>query len=561
MCRSANDSAGPRRCKCDNDDRRRDRQNLAYSVKTEEAKLAAEERQNTIGDGITTEERNVALSIIHKIITDKDTYVSTVSKIREEKEKFDSDRAWILNGREDTPENYALGLDERAATIQAVGEIVSARSAFIHGINLDAERERREQEIAKLTAQQEKLMEINTVSSRYFIDTCEKHGVKTSYKTFGQEDEIAEEHFTAEELARYEELQKESLASIHEQSEVRRQMRALREGEDEEAQRIMAEVSAANKKAVAEARSVGGVPVIFDPKLRKDKDAIITQVNRQIGGTFPDDWIQKSNDLGPLEIRRTQNRAHYRMGNAELNLYNYSSQEEPIEGDARYEGWRKKLDEDGNFTGKWEGPLRDVMPINGFAMSKYRKKFHEDGSPKGEGWRKGMITVRSGGLTGTRTLKEFWVRDNPTDAKKIQQAKDGIGSVNLVTSYSEEEQDSIIVHEFAHRVEDSNPIVGQFEQHWIAKRTTNEDGTRQPLKTYISTAGPTTRIMNGEKVRTDDFVESYVGKEYKSGRFHELLSMGSEALFNGQYGGFEGIGHVKSDRDSKSYILGMYSIL
>lgn len=111
-------------------------------------------------------------------------------------------------------------------------------------------------------------------------------------------------------------------------------------------------------------------------------------------------------------------------------------------------------------------------------------------------------------------------------------------------------------HELIHRCENVNPTLPLMEHRFLVRRTTNEDGTRESLQKY-------TPNNNTEKVRSDDFIDRYVGKDYGTRRFHEVMSVGSEAAFHGTVGGFGKVPDAsrapgRRDDDHHAFVLGAY---
>lgn len=112
-------------------------------------------------------------------------------------------------------------------------------------------------------------------------------------------------------------------------------------------------------------------------------------------------------------------------------------------------------------------------------------------------------------------------------------------------------------HELLHRCEDTNPSISSMERQFLTRRTTNADGERDKLQPYMS-------HTRGEHVRPDDFIDRYVGKDYGSDKFHEVMTVGGEAAFHGSHGGFGKTPDPMSraperrDDDHHSFVLGTY---
>jgi hypothetical protein len=102
---------------------------------------------------------------------------------------------------------------------------------------------------------------------------------------------------------------------------------------------------------------------------------------------------------------------------------------------------------------------------------------------------------------------------------------------------------SVPAHEFAHRMEYLIPEIRRLEKEFYDRRTKGypliEINTIKEFRTY----------PRGEKTRIDKFNHPYMGKDY-NGHAYELLSMGIEKLFYGEY-------NNKSDKDFDFFIIGL----
>lgn len=73
----------------------------------------------------------------------------------------------------------------------------------------------------------------------------------------------------------------------------------------------------------------------------------------------------------------------------------------------------------------------------------------------------------------------------------------------------------IAIHEMAHRMEDAVPRIRRLEQRYYQRQTAGDEGF----------------VRDGGLVRLDDFPTWYVGKEYPSIGFYEILSMGVQSIY------------------------------
>lgn len=179
------------------------------------------------------------------------------------------------------------------------------------------------------------------------------------------------------------------------------------------------------------------------------------------------------------------------------------------------------LDEDGNFRLKGRA-------ASGWAQHTYTDS---DGEEKTV-WRKPATT--------TRTNREYGIAE-----LTIPKGEGRKGGPNTTAT-----------HELIHRCEDTNEAIPKMEAAFLVRRTTNADGEREPLQRYH-------RDAPRERVRPDNFIDRYVGKEY-GGSFHEVMSVGAEASFHGSHGGFGKLSDPASrtperkDDDHHSFVLGTY---
>jgi hypothetical protein len=103
-------------------------------------------------------------------------------------------------------------------------------------------------------------------------------------------------------------------------------------------------------------------------------------------------------------------------------------------------------------------------------------------------------------------------------------------------------------HELTHRLEHANPQLARLEEAFIGRRCTDTDGNRTPLVPL--------RTGRNEWARDGGFVDPYVGKVYPSPGFWEVLSTGTESVYDGAYGGLVGRDGEVPDDDHRAFVLG-----
>jgi len=558
MCRAAKDSADgkPLRCEgCNEPQTRRDRQNLANAIKREQNAVSPEETETeeVVSEPETAtvfvaeevqqlelpeEDEAVVTETVTTLLADPDVARELAESLRAARENAENEKAWILGGREDSPENIALGLAERQKEILLVGSVIADRAQEIHGVDIEKEREAWQERIAALRAEYDTAATEAKTAENAFIDY--RLGLTSKYNADYHD---FEEKISPEEAAELERLRLDKNAKQDLQDETRENFRNSQRGYDKETAAVLDRIAEGNRQAIAEVRSVGNVPVEFEEKIRGGGAGEV--FTSAVSEVFPDDWVKKSNERGALSLVRTsdrEGRVHYSPVKDNVSPYIYVSPVKPDERDDRTEGWRERLDENGKPTGQWEGLKRDFLPrepdIRTF------KKFNKDGTPKGSGWKKGNA-VQAGQVI------PIWVRDNETDKKRAASMMDTSAKISVNMNGKLRDVKDDFRHEFSHRIEDSNPHIVTLEESFIASRTTDANGRRDPLTRYEENPR--------EQLRADNFVKPYIGKEYENVQMREVLSMGTESVFGGNHGGLVGIGENRSDLEMRNWILGVYA--
>lgn len=560
MCRSSKDTADgePLRCKkCNEPETRRTRQNLANAVKRDQKALESEETVEivespdlplTVESAVAEEVSQLELSeddesavaeSLTTLLNDPEVVRELAEAVRKERENSENNRAWILGGREDTPENLAIGLAERQKEILLVGSALADRAQEIHRVDIETEQENWRERLTAAREENEKAQNdfraAHVALEAHIGSMCEKYDV--DYDEY-------ESKLNADEAKELKRLVKDKMARIKEQDEARGYYNQVVQGQDDETSSVLDKIAAGNKQAVAEVRTIGEVPVAFQEKIRGAGTAEVFSAT--IASTFPDEWVKNSNELNELEVVRVTNaerRVHYAPSKEHKSPYTYTWPAKPDERDARFTGWQPEIGKDGNPTGKWEGLKRDTLMIE--PTPRTYKKYNVDGTPKGKGWKRGVVVDRG-------QVIPVWVKDNETDAKSVASRSKASASITVDMNRSERERSHNIQHEFAHRVEDSNPHLIALEKGFIASRTTGPDGKRDPLIRH--------GIGKTEYVRADNFVKPYMGRDYQEEHeMTEILSMGTESVFGGKHGGLVGIGENKSDPEMRNWILGVYA--
>lgn len=569
MCRGGKDGV-TRRCEgCNDPETRRNRQNLAYAVNKEKAAAgsstdtAVETKQpTTIAEALAQEAKLTGFEEVDEaelaeamasMLADPKVAKAVSEDLRKDRESAENNKVWLLNGREDTPENLAAGIAERQEQILMVGTVIAERAQAIHGIDVDEARaawsKRLEDAQAEYKEYSKIAMETNEAFHSRRREMVEEKGIRF-YEL--------EDHMTDEERAENSALDAAKRAAARASMEKHLRVQEIMIGKDKETLETLEKISEGNRKAIAEVREMGTVDTEFRNAIRGGGKVGET-FNSVIGETFPSDWVKKSNDLGNLALKRansTSGRAHYKSVSDNTNggaEFRYILKYKPDFRDDRFHDWTERKDENGNPTGVWHGPHRDFLQ----EKSIYNYKKYDGDKPKGAGWKRGKAVGASGNIL------HGWVRDNATDAKHRKAKAENEAEITVYMKQSDQETRRVITHEFAHRVEDSVPHIPLLEEGFLASRTTMENGKREPLRSYKKgSVGSVILKHDGTKeaVREDNFISPYMGKEYTD-NFREVLSMGSEAVFSGSQGGLIGIGKEKTDHQMRNWILGVYATM
>lgn len=122
----------------------------------------------------------------------------------------------------------------------------------------------------------------------------------------------------------------------------------------------------------------------------------------------------------------------------------------------------------------------------------------------------------------------------------------------LAVSGDEDSGVSTAAHEMSHRIERVVPEIAAAERSFLHYRARASNDGKLPDMTTVKTFG-TARQKAEEIGYPDNFYKPYSGRVYEGGE-REILSMGIEQLFFGEYGGFEG---KARDDEYRNFILGL----
>ncbi len=315
------------------------------------------------------------------------------------------------------------------------------------------------------------------------------------------------------------------------------------------------DLSGAYTSVLAETRELGG-DVAFDAKsAKKAREAFQTAAQ-----VYPSDWIEKANAQTAPLVKIGRSRAHYSHGHQQVTKKKvpvadcWRIDTDDLDADYYKDSaratWRDLTDEETENHGRpsvgevlrmreeWDvehvSSWRPFDPDRPPTKDKAWQMWTSPDDATDRRWRRRRTTMKE---VESRAVPE--VITNQEGASNIVGTHDGLYSVST--------------HELAHRMEYTVPGITRLESAFLERRTTNEDGERQPL---VALFGGKKHGGRQEVARPDGFVNAYIGKEYPGERAHEVLSMGMQCLFSGNDGGLVGAGRYGSDTDMRAFILG-----
>lgn len=294
---------------------------------------------------------------------------------------------------------------------------------------------------------------------------------------------------------------------------------------------------------------------------------------------YPQSWVDASNATHakhPLRIKRSSGRAHYSADKGQKSFKNKTLAyvtEKPADWvpDPHDRSDSEYIDMKGEDS--WVDPKSGIVHEGGLVWRsrevtgptkkwvsvtyEYKK---QDTAPKGKDWEKvelyeekyvqGEGYIRTGNLV-THYRKPKTRRTNTEIVYKAELTV----SKDVEVRVGNDAGMRVALHEFAHRVEHTSPVVTAYEDAFLKRRAghlqTDENSEVQPEKL--------TSIYSGarEVGFKDNFATHYMGKVYSGSSYKEILSMGMESLFAGKNGGFAGMDNTASDPDYKRFILGV----
>lgn len=402
---------------------------------------------------------------------------------------------------------------------------------------------------------------------------AEKHGALT-------DEEISETV-----MGRFDELERgevERMKSLH------RLIQEQEDSDDEEEREVLqSEIDALRKKRQTlqierdmQVEAVGGLfrergdkyrevlaslGVVFaeDVEMHRRSQTKAVRAVHEAVKYYPKKWADASNDGDPFITKMSKKRAHY--GSSTVQKFREQISRENVEMlPEDYPVDTESLEFLDAFPA--EGETYDKIGRDGevlyrrFAVAPAGKRawvvpeyevFHPtvgDPAPKGQRWKEREVKVKG-------ENQKVFVRE-----KRFTYAHEAVGipeiTLNETHNFADHQSrgTASAIHEFAHRVEDTNLEVAKITEGFLSRRGSGETPT-------------TIGGRKGELGYRDSFTNHYMGKIYRKDTTSffatdenpstEILSMGMETLFSGMNGGFTDIFQNKEDKDYKHFMLGL----
>lgn len=331
------------------------------------------------------------------------------------------------------------------------------------------------------------------------------------------------------------------------------------------------------RELLGQIRPMGGDLKWTDGGVKTSK--VVGEEIAKAAAMLPSDWIEASNagergerstwafqsyGLKEMRVRESSKRSHYSahkfVTRREVKTLRHNSsflgktREEyaaQLSADPRKrivprEQWTEEEAQNASYDGLVYEECDVAFPGRAY----YADSDHYGSAPKRRSALDGRkIVDDDGNLTLTGRAAQGWERheyvDHSGDARvcwrrtrtRAEETKEA-GLAEL-TYPKGSEGSSTTLHELTHRCEDANRTIGRLESRFVVRRTTDENGDRHPDEPYHDTEKHRT-----ERVRPDSFVDRYIGKDYGSSTFHEVMTVGNEIALFGRMGGF---GKVNTD--------------
>lgn len=315
-------------------------------------------------------------------------------------------------------------------------------------------------------------------------------------------------------------------------------------------------LSQAYRSVIADIRPLGGE---FSEHHLSSDDAMKTFAETA-GKDYPSSWIEASNNAGPMIMisqdgRPSYNAIHRIDGEDAKGLEPHIEYVDMVGKEKDMRKAAALLSEDGDkieidgdpfeLKGNDAGSVLCIRFPHRVAVNPDTDPVDEMGKPIGEGWRYGHIVNDKFEVDKKKT----WYRSGFTGGGKIPAL--------IITESSNPKARSYAYHEAIHRFEHTlgDGAMTRVETAFLNRRS-NINGKRAEL----TLLAPASNLIEAELVAEGGFANQYIGKVYINQKAKEVMSVGSESLFGGTYGGLLGLDQqYRPDKDHRAFVLGMFA--
>jgi hypothetical protein len=327
-----------------------------------------------------------------------------------------------------------------------------------------------------------------------------------------------------------------------------------------------ARIADAYVQILSNVRPLGGKLAV-----RKGSNPIAALIMSQtVEKHFPSDWIATSNSMKHvMKLTFTRHGGYYEPKDADGLLDEKGRQ-------ASIEVWEVPVEElpktiellsaGGHDVWVsdvplWEDDGKQLAEVNFYSRFQEEDKFNIDGErvflQEGE-WLQGFIPAELDDVPDGEGQEGHYGDFRHGFLKGSE--KDGLSPVlNIGFLHSPWQQRQTAYHEFMHHMQNIMPeSVRRLERAFFIHKTTNEDGTRNPLEEVEDSIDGKTQSM--VHYRAGSFVDNYMGREYPFSNDLEIITTGVEALFENAYGSLMGFGGFPADIEHRNFMLGLLAV-
>lgn len=310
----------------------------------------------------------------------------------------------------------------------------------------------------------------------------------------------------------------------------------------------------AYRSVIADIRPLGGE---FEEHELSSEDAMTT-FSETVAQDYPSTWIESSNRGIPMIMITENGRPSYSAVHAMDDAKGLTPHIEYVDMVGKEKDMLKTarlLSEDGDkveidgspfeLDGSNAGRLLCLRFPHRIALNPETEPVDASGKPVGEGWKYGHVINDNFEVEG----KKQWYKPSLTGKGQI--------AALIITESSNPRSRPHAYHEAIHRFEATIPnrAMTRAETAFLNRRTTLNG---KPAK--LKLMAPADNLIQAELIAEGGFASQYIGKVYINQQSKEVMSVGSESLFGGTYGGLLGLDQEhRPDKDHRGFVLGMFA--